>query len=92
MPLHSKLKEKFIVKPHTQQGWQSAFCVGGGGVREANKPAPETLTCRGFWGNSLPEIFEILKLANVFLVFTADCLLKSVCLNALLILFCFSFC
>ena len=50
---------------------------GAGGVRGANKPAPETLTCRGFWGNSLPEIFEILKLANVFLVFTADCLLTD---------------
>ena len=34
---------------------------GGGG---ANKQAQETLTCRGFEGNSLPENFEILKLGN----------------------------
>ena len=34
---------------------------GGGGV---NKQAPETETCRGFWENSLPENFEILKLGN----------------------------
>ena len=69
-PTHQK--EKFIVKPHTQQGQWSAFCIGG-----ANKQVPETLTCRGFWGNSSPENFEILKLGNVFLVFTTDCLLTD---------------
>ena len=30
----------------------------------ANKQAPETLTCRGLWGNSPLENFEILKLGN----------------------------
>ena len=30
----------------------------------ANKQAPKTLTCRGFWENSPPENFEILKLGN----------------------------
>ena len=33
----------------------------GGG---ANKQAPATLACRGFWGISRPEKFEILKLGN----------------------------
>ena len=42
-----------------------AECIlywGGGGGD--NKQVPETLTGRGFWGNSLPENFEILKLGN----------------------------
>ena len=30
----------------------------------ANKHVPGTLTCRGLWGNSPPETFEILKLGN----------------------------
>ena len=30
----------------------------------ASKQAPETLTCRGFWGNSPLEMFEILELGN----------------------------
>ena len=30
----------------------------------ANKQAPKTLTCQGFWGNSPPEKFEILKFGN----------------------------
>ena len=38
------------------------FVLGGGGG--ANKQAQETLACRGFEGNSLPENFEILKLGN----------------------------
>ena len=38
------------------------FVLGGG--EGVNKQVPETLTCRGFWGNSLPENFEILKLRN----------------------------
>ena len=37
------------------------YFVLGGGV---HKQAPEMLTCRGFWGNSPPENFEILKLGN----------------------------
>ena len=28
----------------------------------------ETLTCRGFWGNSPPESFKILKLGNATLL------------------------
>ena len=28
------------------------------------KQSPETLTCWGFWGNSSPENFKILKLGN----------------------------
>ena len=38
------------------------FVLGGGGG--VHKQAPEMLTCRGFWGNSPPENFEILKLGN----------------------------
>ena len=41
------------------QGWRNVFCIVG-----ANKQAPEALTCTGFWRNSLPENFEILKLGN----------------------------
>ena len=37
---------------------------GGGGGGGANKQAPATLACRGFWGISRPEKFEILKLGN----------------------------
>ena len=40
---------------------------GGGGERGdgvANKEAPESLTSKGFWGNSSPKNFEILKLGN----------------------------
>ena len=36
----------------------------GGGVGGANKQALSTLACRGFWGISRPEKFEILKLGN----------------------------
>ena len=46
------------------RGGQSVFCIGGGGGEGASKQAPETLTCRGFWGNSPSENFEILKLRN----------------------------
>ena len=48
---------------HSYQGRRSVFCIGGGGGR-ANKQVPETLACRGFWGISPPEKFEILKLEN----------------------------
>ena len=51
---------------HSYQGRRSVFCIGGrgGGAGGANKQAPATLACRGFWGISRPEKFEILKLGN----------------------------
>ena len=36
---------------------------GGGGLKQE---APETLTCRGFWGNSPPENLEIVKLRKCY--------------------------
>ena len=52
---------------HAYQGQRNVFCIwmgGGGGGANKHYIAPETLTCRGYWGNSLPENFEILKLRN----------------------------
>ena len=39
---------------YESQGRRSVFCIG-----KANKQAPETLTCRGFWGNSPLEILKV---------------------------------
>ena len=39
---------------YQSQGRRSVFCIG-----RANKQAPETLTCRGFWGNSPIEILKV---------------------------------
>ena len=45
----------------------------GGGGGGANKQVLETLTCRGYWGNSLPENVEILKLENAtFSIFLGE--------------------
>ena len=46
---------------HCREGG-AYFVLGGGGG--ANKQVPGTLTSRGFWGNSTPENFQILKLRN----------------------------
>ena len=53
------MKETIVVQER-----RNGFWIGGGGGRGASKQVPETLTCRGFWRNSSPENFEILKLGN----------------------------
>ena len=59
----------------------------GGGV---NKQAPEMLTCRGFWGNSLPENFEILKFGNAtFSILNKDLMWINGKMTDVLLLICY---
>ena len=59
------------------QGRRNVFCIRGGGGVGVNEQAPETLTYRGFRGNSSPENFEILKLQMLLSAFSARHILKK---------------
>ena len=51
-----------MMATHAQLSGKAERILYWGG--RVNKQVPETLACRGFWGISPPEKFEILKLEN----------------------------